>query len=235
VRLMAFKDTRTLRRSIVAVAFYFSFIYFSLVIVFCTARVLMPGGEDDADRIMPDFAVFTTEQAGMPWLAGLLLAAPFAAVMSSVDSFLLLVSSSLVRDIYQRMINPGASEQRLKSVTYCGTIGIGVAATLGSIFPPPYLQDLIVAASAGLSSTFLVPIVIALYWKRMNATGAMLGMLSGFASQLVLMSTGWDKMMVERLGIQSFLFNVAVSIVFVVAGSLMTSPPKKELVDRYFD
>ena len=237
VRLMAFKDTKTLRRSIVTVAFYFSFIYFSLVVVFCIAKTLMPGGEYDADRIMPDFAVFTTERAGVPWLAGLLLAAPFAAVMSSVDSFLLLVSSSLVRDIYQRIINPKASEKQLKTVTYAGTIAIGVAATIGTIFPPPYLQELIVDASAGLSSTFFIPIVISLYWRRMNATGAILGMLGGFTSQVILMnkSLGWGQRLLDQTGIQSFIWNVIVAILFVVIGSLVTRPPAEKLVRRYFD
>ena len=237
VRLMAFKDTKTLRRSIVTVAFYFSFIYFSLVIVFCVAKTLMPGGEYDADRIMPDFAVFVTERAGVPWLAGLLLAAPFAAVMSSVDSFLLLVSSSLVRDIYQRIMNPNASEKQLKTVTYAGTIAIGVAATIGTIFPPPYLQDLIVDASAGLSSTFFVPIVISLYWRRMNAIGAIAGMLGGFTSQVILMnkSLGYGARLLELTGIQSFIWNVIVAIVLVVVGSLITRPPNEKLVRRYFD
>ena len=50
-------------------------------------------------------------------LLGLLLAAPFAAVMSSVDSFLLLMSSGVVRDIYQQSINPDASEKALKKLT----------------------------------------------------------------------------------------------------------------------
>ena len=131
VRLMAFRNTRTLKLSMITVAIYFSFIYFSLVVIFCCARVLMPGMEIEADRVMPEMAVQTTERANVPWMAGFLLAAPFAAVMSSVDSFLLLVSSSLVRDIYQRHVHPTASESWLKRVTYGGTISIGILAALG--------------------------------------------------------------------------------------------------------
>ncbi|GIT28987.1 MAG: hypothetical protein Ct9H300mP1_10330 [Planctomycetaceae bacterium] len=50
---MAFKDTITLRRSIFTVAMYYSAIYFPLVIIFCCARVLMPGREI---RARPDHA-----------------------------------------------------------------------------------------------------------------------------------------------------------------------------------
>ncbi len=105
IRLLSFKDARTLRYSVVTVAIYYSMIYFSLVVIFCCARVLMPGMEIDPDRTMPDFAARLTSDVGMPWLAGLLVAAPFAAVMSSVDSFLLVVSSAVVRDMYQGFID----------------------------------------------------------------------------------------------------------------------------------
>ena len=64
----------------------------------------------ESDRIMPQMAVTLTSDIGQGWLAGLLVAAPFAAVMSTVDSFLLMISSALVRDIYQRNINPDVSE-----------------------------------------------------------------------------------------------------------------------------
>src|SRR5690606_35326353 len=110
VRLMAFNSSQTLRRPIFTVAIYYTMIYFPLVIIFCCARVLLPGMEVDPDSIMPAMAVYLTTQAGVAWLAGLLVAAPFAAVMSTVDSFLLMISSGLVRDIYQRNLNPEAQE-----------------------------------------------------------------------------------------------------------------------------
>ena len=75
VRLMAFKDTITLRRSIFTVAMYYSMIYFPLVIIFCCARILLPGMENESDRIMPAMAIFLTENIGLGWLAGLLVAA----------------------------------------------------------------------------------------------------------------------------------------------------------------
>ena len=113
VRLMAFDSARTLRFSIATVAVHYSLIYFPLIIIFCCARILLPGMEAESDRIMPAMVVFLTDNAGVAWLGGLLVAAPFAAVMSTVDSFLLLVSSSVVRDIYQQNINPKADERTM--------------------------------------------------------------------------------------------------------------------------
>ena len=68
-----------------------------------------------------------------PWLAGLLLAAPYAAIMSTVAAFLLMISSSLVRDIYQRNINPKVSPRLLKRISYGTTAVVGVIVTLGAL------------------------------------------------------------------------------------------------------
>ena len=80
----------------------------------------MPG----RDRSRPDDASLRraiTQDAGIPWLAGLLIAAPFAAVMSSVDSFLLVVSSAVVRDIYQEHIDQ-SGEKHIKMLSYGVTV-----------------------------------------------------------------------------------------------------------------
>ena len=254
VRLMAFRNTRTLKLSIVTVAIYYSFLYFSLVIIFCCAKVILPGMEIDADRVMPEMAVHSTGLAGVPWLAGLLLAAPFAAVMSSVDSFLLVVSSSLVCDIYKRYINRRASEKLLKRVTYGGTILVGFLATIAALHPPRYLQDIIVQASGGLAASFLIPMAIALYWRRMTSAGAISGMLTGYLTHFaltVLVSEQGEKTLrqihtgsihlveglrsINRVGIEPFIWAVACSFVAVVGVSLLTRKPSDTIVDKYFE
>ena len=180
VRLMAFKGSGTLKRSIFTVAIYYSLIYFPLIIIFCCARIFLPGMELESDRIMPAAAVFLSTFAGAPWMAGILVAAPFAAVMSTVDSFLLVISSALVRDVYQRNINPQAPERTIKRMSYVFTCVVGFAAVLGAVNPPLFLQDIIVYTGSGLASCFLAPVALGLYWPRVNTWGAMAGMLGGF-------------------------------------------------------
>lgn len=246
VRLMAFRDTRTLRRSIMTVAVYYSVIYCSLVVVFCCARVMMPGMEREADRVMPQMAVLSTERAGVPWLAGLLLAAPFAAVMSSVDSFLLVVSSALVRDLYQRHLRPDATERQLQRVTYVGTVVVGVLAALAAIHPPQYLQDIIIRASGGLAASFLVPMAFALYWRRMTASGAIAGMLTGCLTHFLL-SFGADQANVwiptylrwlagqlTQFGLEPFIWDLLFSTIAVIAVSLISPRPDDRLAAKFF-
>jgi sodium/pantothenate symporter len=228
VRLMSFKDSRTLRYSVVTVSVYYAVIYMALVVIFCCGRVLMPGMEIDPDRTMPNLATLLTREAGMPWLAGLLVAAPFAAVMSSVDSFLLLVSSSVVRDIYQQYVDRKAPERTLRLLSYGVTLVIGVAAVVLVIHPPLYLQDLIVFASGGLAACFLVPILLTLYWPRMTAAGAIAGMLGGALMHMGLTAWGYwqfgEFRAYEFAGLNPFIWDLGLSALVAVCISRLQPP-----------
>ena len=238
VRLMAFKDSKTLHRGMVAVAVYYSLIYFPIVIIFCCARVLLPGMEAQSDEIMPTVAVVLTRRLEMSWLAGMLMAAPFAAVMSTVDSALLMISSALVRDLYQRSINPRASEKFLRRLSYTVTFVIGSVAVCGAVNPPQYLLDMIIYTGSGLAACFLAPMVFALYWPRTNTIGAITGMIAGFLTHLAMYGAGW--LMYDRLSpyrllqLDPTIVGLAVSFVTVYAVSRTTAAPSDELVDRYF-
>ncbi len=239
VRLMAFRDSLTLQRSIFLLAVYYSMIYLPLVVIFCCARVLLPGHDAASDRIMPEMAFFVTDQLGVGWMAGLLIAAPFAAVMSTVDSFLLMISSALVRDIYQRNINPGVSQKNIKRLTYLSTMAVGLAAMIGAVNPPQYLQDIIVYVGSGLAACFLAPVALAIYWPRVNLAGTFAGMLGGFAAHLSMYVAGWFFhgsffRPVRLLGCDPVIVGLVGSLVAVVLVSWITPPPPRHLVRKFF-
>ena len=239
VRLMAFRDSVTLRRSILTVAIYYSAIYFPLIVIFCCARVLLPGLEVESDRIMPEMAIHVTRQAGFAWLAGLVVAAPFAAVMSTVDSFLLLISSAIVRDIYQRNLNPDASERTVRRLSYLCTLLVGSGAMLGAVNPPEFLQDIIVYVGSGLAACFLAPMVFALYWPRVNAIGAASGMLAGFLAHLCMYVMGIPLngsffTPYRLLNFDPILVGLFASFAGVWCVTRLTPEPPVELVQKYF-
>ncbi|MCA9269064.1 MAG: hypothetical protein KDA41_11365, partial [Planctomycetales bacterium] len=204
------------------------------------ARVLLPGWEIEPDRIMPEMAKTLATLARVPWLAGLLVAAPFAAVMSTVDSFLLIGSSSIVRDIYQRNINPEASERTVKRMTYATTLAIGTAATLAAANPPQYLQDIIIFTGSGLSTSFLTPVALALYWPRFNKQGAIASMGMGFVCYTSLYVAGYvasgctAMRPYEPLDFHPFVVGAAASLVSAVVVTLATVPPPERLVAKFF-
>ena len=238
VRQMAYDTTATLRRSIILVMVFFSIIYFPLVVIFTSARVLIPGMEIYPDRVMPELAAHVTASAGVPWLAGLLVAAPFAAVMSSVDSFLLLVTSGVVRDIYHSAINPNASEKVIRRLSYTVTVVIGLLAMLAALNPPRFLQDMVVFASGGLGASFLMPVLMALYWRRMNARAATAGMISGGLVILVFYLIGYfvngEFGEYNLLGIHPFVWAMAINALVIYLVSRSGECPDERLVEKYF-
>lgn len=239
VRQMAFRNTVVLRRSILFVAIFFTLIYLPLILIFTSARVLMPGMELEADRIMPELAAAVTDNAGVPWLAGILVAAPFAAIMSSVDSFLLLLSSGVVRDIYQENIAPEASEKTVARLSRWTTLILGALAVLFALNPPEFLQTLIVFASGGLGAAFLVPVILALYWSRMTARAAVVGMITGATVMLGFYVMGWQLDgkfgPYNWLGLHPFIWSSLANLAAVVMVTRTDSRrPADSLVQRYF-
>lgn len=195
VRLMSFKDSQSLRKAMVLVAFYYVVTYLALIIIFVCARAIFPteylrdmGSEGEPDSIMPAMA---RKVAPSPFVAGLLLAAPYAAIMSTVAAFLLLISSSLVRDLYQRAFRPKASQRTLKTLSYLVTAIVGIVVMIGAMNPPGFLQYIIVFTGAGQGCSFLFPMLFALYWKRTTRQGAFAGMLGGFVTLVGLYALGW--------------------------------------------
>lgn len=204
VRLMSFKDSASLRRALLLVCGYYVITYLSLIIIFICARAIFPteylreiGTEGEPDSIMPAMArhvtsglMFGNWRIG-PFCAGLLLAAPYAAIMSTVAAFLLLISSSLVRDIYQRTINPHVSQRTIRRYTYLVTGFVGFVVMIGALNPPQFLQYVIVFTGSGQGCSFLIPMALALYWRRATRAGVLAAMLGGGLTVFGLYALGW--------------------------------------------
>jgi Na+/pantothenate symporter len=238
VRLMAFKDSVTMKRGIAALAVFFSMIYFPLVIIFCCARLIVPGLDHTPDRIMPVLSYELTSSAGIPWMAGLLIAAPFAAAMSTVDSFMLIISSAFVRDIYQREFRPHASERIVKGMSYACTVLVGAVALIGSLDPPRFLQYVVVFAGGALSVAFLAPVALGLYWERFNRAGALSAVCGGVLVYLGLYFAGFVKyggaIPVRPLGLDPLIWGFAASLAGAWAGVRWGLPVSPEIRRRFF-
>jgi sodium/pantothenate symporter len=246
VRLMASKDTATLRRSVTVLSLYNCCIYIPLLVICVCARGIMPELGKQSDEVIPRMAIMMTEQiSGGSLIAGLILAAPFGAIMATVSTFLVVISSGIVHDIYQQTLNPHASEKHLMRVTRGVMIAVGVLAFVINIWPVDYLQALIVFCTSGVACTFLAPALMAAYWRRANAAGAIAAMVAGASVALVLFILGRilpDQMIGQPslrsyflFGFDPVVWGIPTSLLAGIAVSLMTSPPSPELVSKMFD
>lgn len=247
VRLMTCPDTPTLRRSLFMIGAYYTLIYLPLVVAFICARAYFgPRFVNESDDVMPLWTLTVTED--YPLLGGLILSAPYSAAMSAVAGFLLLLSSSLVRDIYQRNINPEVSPRVVRWISYGTTAVVGVVVTAGALRPPRFLQQIILFTGAGMGCTFLAPTVLALYWRRATRAGAVAALVGGFGTVALLNVLGWAGLgkagksgpyaqpfaPVYLFDLDPLIYGLVVSFALGIVVSLMTDPPPGKVVDLYF-
>lgn len=238
VRLIAFKDSKTLNRAIMTVTVYFGMIYLPIIAIIMAARAVLPIlTPEDSDRAIVLVATRLVSDMGISYqiLGAIFIAAPFAAVMSTVDSMLLLISSCAVRDIYQRSINPDVSQRRVKMISYSTTAVAGILITFAAMRPPDFLQKLIVFGAGGLAASFLFPTLLGIYWKGMTRLGAITAMVGGFLTTTGLfVPTMFGQTPIAIFGLDPNFWGLVVSLTLGVSVSKLSGPAPEHLVRRYF-
>lgn len=143
-------------------------------------RALFPGLED-AETIFPVLSNNLFPEI----ISGMLLVVVLSAIMSTVDSLLLLASSAVVRDTYQKIIGTTKSEESLSNYGKLITVVIGVIAVVFGIQEPRVIFDFVLASWSGLGSAFGPAMVGILYYNRITWAGVLSGMLGGFIASVV--------------------------------------------------
>ena len=127
-----------------------------------------------------------------PYVAGLILAAPYGAVMSTVSGWLLIVSSGLVRDLYQRFLRPTASEREIAWASYAATVAIGLVVGARGAEPAALLADhhrlLEHGDGLGLPDARRM---LGGFWRRATAAGAIAAMATGTFVTVGLYALGY--------------------------------------------
>lgn len=120
-----------------------------------------------------------------PWVAGVLLAAILAAIMSTIDSQLLVSSSALAEDLYRGFIRPQASATELVWISRGAVLLVALIAALLARNPESSVLELVGYAWAGFGAAFGPVILLALWWPAMTRNGALAGMLTGAATVVI--------------------------------------------------
>ena len=186
------------------------------------ARILYPGVPS------PDYAI-PEAIAGFPVAIGtILLAAFLAGIMSTIDSIVLVGSSSFARDIYQDGINPSASLRRMMWVSRIVSFLVGLIAIIIALRPPALIITLMLWSWGLFAVTYAVTLVGGLYWKRMNKWSALTALILGGA--LVGLWTELGK----PWGIHPVIFSLAVTVPITIIVALLTRPPEKSVIKTFF-
>ncbi|PKI16876.1 sodium/proline symporter PutP [Colwellia sp. 12G3] len=136
---------------------------------------------DDAETVF----IVLSQLLFSPLIAGFLLAAILAAIMSTISSQLLVTSSSLTGDFYQAFLHRDASEKQLVLVGRISVLLVALVAIYLAYDRDSSILSLVSNAWAGFGAAFGPVVIGCLYWKDMTRNGALVGMLSGAVTVLI--------------------------------------------------
>lgn len=169
--------------------------------------------------------IVLTEALFNPWIAGILLSAILAAVMSTLSCQLLVCSSALTEDFYHGFVRPKAGERELVWVGRAAVLAVALLAIFIARDPDSRVLGLVSYAWAGFGAAFGPVVLISLFWGRMTGTGALLGMLAGAVTVILWKFTGSP--------LYEMVPGFIASTVAIVVGSLLTEAPNQAVQARH--
>ncbi|MHC4512072.1 MAG: sodium:solute symporter family protein [Planctomycetota bacterium] len=235
------KSAKTFRTTVIAHPIFIMIVWVPCVLIGIWAAgqgIKAPGGNSNAV-----LAAMVGSQLKQPLVSGLLTAGILAAIMSSLDSQFVCLGTMFTHDIVIHTAGKDRFSDRQK-VTLGRTFILFVVLVtyLLSLFPPPNIFDLAVWCFSGFASLF--PLVFAaVYWRRVTRAGAIASVAVTAVTWAILFYEGLIKPLMagERRGEDYLVFGMmpvtimfAASAVTLVLVSLLTKPPEKAIVDRFF-
>ncbi|EMB1643878.1 sodium/proline symporter PutP [Campylobacter coli] len=158
-----------------------------------------------------------------PWIAGILLSAILAAIMSTASSQLLVSSSTIAEDFYKRIFNKEASNKTVMNLGRIGVLLVALVAFVISTDKESSVLSIVAYAWAGFGASFGSVMLFSLFWSRMTRIGAILGMITG-AVMVVL----WKNYLAELFNFPIYEIVpgfVAASAVIIIASLLIQVRP----------
>ncbi len=163
-----------------------------------------------------------------PVIAGILLAAILAAIMSTADSQLLVSSSAMAEDLYKQILKKDATSEEIVRVGRFAVILISLIALVLAMTPDSSVLGLVSYAWAGFGAAFGPAIVLSLYWPRMNRNGALAGIVVGGVT-IVL----WKQFTGGWFDVYEIVPGIILSTLSIVIVSLITGEPEDEVKKQH--
>ncbi len=223
-KCLGFRDARSMNNGMIIGTFVVGFLMLTMHLVGALGRAVLPGIE------VGDLAVPTiTVKLLSPFWAGVFIAGPLAAIMSTVDSLLIMASAAIIKDLYLRFVSPSAPEKTITRMSFIATALLGLGAFLLALNPPDLIVWINLFAFGGLEAAFLWPTVLGLYWKRANASGALLSMTVGCGTFFWLMI---GKIQVG--GTHQIVPTIVAALAAFILGSYIGKKPDDETLAAFW-
>ncbi len=163
-----------------------------------------------------------------PWIAGFLLAAILAAIMSTIDSQLLVCSSTIAEDFYKQIFRREASQKELVWISRVAVLVIALVAILMARNPDSKVLGLVAYAWGGFGASFGPVIILSLFWKRMTRNGTLAGMVVGALTVIV-----WKQLEGGLFDVYEILPGFVFCAVSIVVVSLLDKEPEEAVTTQF--
>lgn len=213
-RFMAINDSGRIRFSR-KIALSWAFLAFTGAMFIGLVALAKYGPDGFADRefVMPQL----TTDLLPAWIAGIFISAAIAAMMSTADSQLLVITSSVIEDFYHKTLGKEVSEKRLLFLSRAVTIAVGILGFVIAVKSEKLVFQMVSYAWAGLGASFGPALLLTLWWRRITAQGVISGMVAGtLTTVLWSLSSELDSFLSARL--MAFL----IALLAVVLVSMFT-------------
>ncbi len=225
VKALTYKNTKALHDAIIIGTITSALMLLFMHLAGVLAAYYLPG-LPRGDLAIPQLAIKTIPSV----IAGLVLAAALSAILTTVDSQLILATSAIIKDLYLNYVGPSASERSTKILSFITTLIIGILTLVFSYRPPDLLVWLNLYAIGGLESAFLVPLTLGLFWRRGNRYGAITSMIAGLASYITLYRLYGPNM----YNLHPVVYSILISLITYLIVSLLTPRPSEKVIQKFF-
>ncbi len=183
VRFMATKNKKTIKPATVIALVWVVITMACAILIGIVGRIVLNSAinNDSAETV---FMLLVQKSFG-PVVAGLLLSAILAAIMSTADSQLLVASSSFAEDIYKRHFRRNAKDKEIMLVSRLTIVAVSAAAILLALDPESKIFELVQYAWGGFGASFGPLIVFSLYSKKLKLRGAIASIVTGAVTTIV--------------------------------------------------
>ena len=228
-RCFAYKDSRAMHNAMIMGTVIIGFLLLCTHLTGTLGRAVFPDLKV-GDLVMPTLTV----ELLPPFWAGVFVAGPLAAIMSTVDSMLLMISAAIVKDLYIRYRLKGDSSRIAPKIitrmSLGSTLVVGFVVFLAAFRPPDLLVWINLFAFGGLEAVFLWPIILGLYWKKANATGTITSIIVGLGTFMFLSITKFPV-----FGLHPIVPTLILSFVAFVAAVPLGKPSPEEVIRLFWE
>lgn len=165
--------------------------------------------------------IVLTEQLFNPWIAGVLLSAILAAVMSTLSCQLLVCSSVLTEDLYKGFVRPRAGQRELVWIGRAMVLAIALVAIAIAQDPDSRVLSLVGYAWAGFGAAFGPVVLLSLFWQRMTRNGALAGIVVGALTVILWKEAG--------SALYEIVPGFVLATIAIVVASLFDRPPPEDV------